>query len=149
MSSSLDNRVLNEYLTSYNSLRLHIPMFAARFDRLSKKAQMMIEDKTEDINSPIVLRIAEINKILLDTYKSPEDSERISNATLVIQRPTPTKSVTALKLEKMFHIHEKVNDIENSRTSECSLDYGFFDAEEFERSCGNLNGQASFRAVCA
>ena len=152
MSSSLDNRVLNEYLTSYNSLRLHIPIFAARFDRLSKKAQMMIEDKTEDFSSPIILRIAEINKILLETYKSPKDSERVNNATIVIQRLIPSKPQAQedLKLQKLFHINERLDDGEKSRTSECSMDYGFFDvAQEFERSFRHLHCQAPSRAVCA
>ena len=152
MSSSLDNRVLNEYLTSYNSLRLHIPIFAARFDRLSKKAQMMIEDKTEDFNSPIILRIAEINKILLETYKSPKDSERVNNATIVIQRSLPTKSQTPedLRLHKLFHIKGKLDDGEKSMASEYSMDYGFFDAaQEFERSFRHHHCQAPSRAVCA
>ena len=126
MSSYLDGRVLNEYLTACLALRHHIPIIADALNLLIDKVRMMLEDKTEDNSDPIILRISEINKILKQARHSVRLSlsRRISSTTLVIQRQTPPTEDGDTRLKRLFI----VNDMNKKMKGD--MDYGFFDGTE-------------------
>ena len=138
----LEERVLHEYLATRNVMRLQLPATAEKLSAITGKVQMMIEDRTEDNHAPIILRINEMNKFLLQAQQTLTLSARISITTLVIQRPLPRNDDGNARLERLILVEDNFtrkdsHSYTKKNESQCSqgTDYGFFDvSDEFDKS---------------
>lgn len=136
MCSSLDDVVLNEYLGALNAVTKSIPVGTSSIYFLSKQAQILLEDKTEDNIAPVVLRISEMNKILIHSARNLKSSTRTCGKTVVIQKPMEGVEVKETRLKRLFIVGKEdlctpLNENTlKSQHSECSGDFGFFDPAE-------------------
>lgn len=134
--SSLNDLVLNEYLGALNVLRKSVPTGASNIYFLSKQAQILLEDKTDDNFAPVVLRTSEINRILHHSGRNLKVSTRMCGKAIVIQKPAMGTEVKETRLKRLFVVRKDIlctpsnGSTHKSQCSEHSGDFGFFDPSE-------------------
>jgi hypothetical protein len=146
LSTSLRGIVLNEYLTCCTAINFYFPVHDETMRRVLERARMRIEDKIEGTDAPIVLRLTEMNKFLLESHRCVKISTRTANSTVVIQSPSKENNqIKSTRLKRLFIVNDKLStspnsDMEKSQCSQRSIDFGFFDDYDspFEMRCSAI-----------
>jgi hypothetical protein len=139
LSTSLGGKVLNEFLTCCSAINFYFPVHDETLQRTLERARMRIEDKIEGTGAPIVLRLSEMNKFLLESQRCVKISTRTANSTVVIQSPSKESiQLKSTRLKRLFIVNNKLStspnsDMEKSQCSQRSLDFGFFD--DYDSPC--------------
>lgn len=138
LSTNLGGKALNEYLACCTAIKFHFPVHDETFHKIFERARMRIEDKTESSAIPTILRLSEINKVLLESQRGLKISTRTANSTVVIQSPASEVQVKSSKLKRLFIVGNKLStsphsDSQKSKCSQRSMDFGFFD--EYDSPC--------------
>lgn len=137
-STSLNGKVLNEYLTCCTAINFYLPVHDETLQKVIERARMRIEDKIVSTCTPIVMRLSEVNKLLLESKRSLQISTRTANSTVVIQSPTKEVQLNSTRLKRLFIVGNKLStspnsDMDKSQWSQRSADFGFFD--EYDSPC--------------
>lgn len=138
LSSSLRANVIKDFCGCCAVIKSLFPACDETLYKSLELARMRIEDKTESFNAPVILRLSEIEKLLLESHRAMKVSTRTANSTVVIQSPISEVEVRSTRLKRLFIVGDRLSTSINGGTqksqySQQSVDFGFFD--EFDSSC--------------